>query len=340
MGQLREEDDNLLQKLQHELRKSHQQRENEIEIGLEQPPNSQETEPMPEILFIADSNRKTIAPYLIENLKDHKIITEEEVYTTKDILPRKDLHDKTNNTTTIIMLGTNDIRLGRTDQAIINIEKLAKKIKQENTFAVLVPPMELPQITEDEQDEIELQILRYSKAIKNTFQNHIKLTKLTKENKTNPIMQKDGFHLNEIGGSIVAQIITDAIKMQMTLDTSSDNDNHTTEINQPPGNSQQPERHEEDVQYLVVNSDTVGHIIGKKGKRITEIKQRHKVKISTGETRTNQEIVLTIEGPRNSRQNAIQEINTIICEQNEKNNSRSKNTQRKHPLPILLTGSM
>jgi predicted PilT family ATPase len=156
-------------------------------------------------------------------------------------------------------------------------------------------------------------------------------------------MPTDGFHLNARRGNVVAQIITEAIKMRMPLKTTSANNNRTTEINYSPDNYEQLERNEhmeEDTQYLVVDSEAVEHIIGKKGKRITEIKQRHKVRIATGETRADKEIVLTIEGSRNNRVNAIKEINPIICEQNDKRKkiAEAKSNKENIPCPYFQLG--
>jgi hypothetical protein len=75
-------------------------------------------------------------------LKDFSITVEKEVYTTKDLLPRYDIHVKSKGVITVVMLGTNDVRLRRTDQAILNIESLGTKLKHENIYAVLVPPIE------------------------------------------------------------------------------------------------------------------------------------------------------------------------------------------------------
>jgi hypothetical protein len=99
-----------------------------------------------------------------------------------------------------------------------------------------MPPIELPRLNDDEQEELELQTIRYNKAKKKTFKNHIKLTKLKKEHRITPILQqKDGFHLNERGGLIVAQTIAEAIQKQAppTETRSKKNDPPTETIHSP-----------------------------------------------------------------------------------------------------------
>ena len=72
------------------------------------------------ISFIANSNRKHITRHLQEHLQEHDIIENTNIYQTRDLmdlilpsLPKTDL--------TIVMMGTNDVRLGRGGTAMDNL---------------------------------------------------------------------------------------------------------------------------------------------------------------------------------------------------------------------------
>ena len=71
------------------------------------------------------------------------------------------------------------------------------------------------------------------------------------------------------------------------------------------------------------------HIIGKKGKTITEIKSRNHVQITTGEPRQDGETMLTITGNTKDKNQAITEITELITKHLEKdainNEMKSKN---------------
>ena len=92
------------------------------------------------IHIIMDSNRRSITPQLSQALPDYKITQEDPpIYTTDALLERLQTYKPTHtDTTTIIMMGTNDLKDGESKQCFDNFKKIKEKIPR-NTLVTHIP---------------------------------------------------------------------------------------------------------------------------------------------------------------------------------------------------------
>ena len=97
------------------------------------------------INFIADSNRSRITPSLRELLPNYNIHEEEGIFHTTDLKDNLKKTKPDEYDLTIIQMGTNDVRVGKGQQAIINMKHISKTLRQDKTLAVHIPPLEIGQ---------------------------------------------------------------------------------------------------------------------------------------------------------------------------------------------------
>ena len=107
-------------------------------------------------------------------MKDHQIDGITDVFTTTDLLestknkklPKADL--------TVIMIGTNDIRLGMTATAIRNVSKLEEAMKTRNTLMAHIPPMEMGNQGSDHCEETKIDRGIFNHTITDKFHQYVK----------------------------------------------------------------------------------------------------------------------------------------------------------------------
>ena len=113
---------------------------------------------------------------------------------------------------TVIMIGTNDIRLGMTATAIRNVTKIEELMKTRNVIMAHIPPMEIGNQGSEHCEETKIDRGIYNRTITDKFRHYAKMTDLVKENINGSILTKDGYHLTQKGGEWAAAQLERAIK--------------------------------------------------------------------------------------------------------------------------------
>ena len=97
------------------------------------------------LTFIMDSNRKEITPTLKDKYRNTEIVNHQDIFTLQHLRDRieTDRHftePNNDNNTTIVALGTNDIKKPNYTKTIENIQEIAKHTNPERTIFVNIPP--------------------------------------------------------------------------------------------------------------------------------------------------------------------------------------------------------
>ena len=91
------------------------------------------------IHLMMDSNREPIFRILKEKLPEYTISKCDNVYTTEKLVQQMKEYKPEKKTTTVIMMGTNDLRAREYDKCINNLQELSKMMPP-NTLVVQIPP--------------------------------------------------------------------------------------------------------------------------------------------------------------------------------------------------------
>ena len=101
-----------------------------------------------QINLVADSNRKTIIEPLRKALPKFNIIKHDQMFTTTHVLEAMNKRSLPDTGITIILMGTNDVKLGETEKAMKNLRKIATKTDN-RTLVTHMPPIEMGHPEED-----------------------------------------------------------------------------------------------------------------------------------------------------------------------------------------------
>ena len=230
----------------------------------------------------------------------------QQIFTTRQLVKHLDETQLSHNTTNIIMIGTNDIRLNNAKDAIDNIKKIKNNIPP-NTIIANIPPLNIDCGDEEMNEEVTEGRIRYNKEINATYQTTIKTNSLNKYMRENPttILNKDGFHLNEEGAYQLAQEWINIIE----------NPTHNT-----------PK--EETTDTITIERHIAPHVVGREGKHLKALKDKYHVKLSTSND-THENLIITISGARSDIKQAKQEI-TKTTETQKENERELQDQQKKH----------
>ena len=213
------------------------------------------------ISFIADSNRKHITRHLQGHLQEHNVIENTDIYQTRDLmdlilpsLPKTDL--------TIVMMGTNDVRLGRGGAAMDNLSEIAKQTDQNRIIMIQIPPIELGNKGEEQYEDAQADRTILNRLISRKFRHNVNLTEFNVEHSKQSVLDKDGYHLLEKGGKMLAAAIAETTKELVNTPDNPRNENPTSRIT----NRENPIP--EDITTELEIPPGIGrHVVGKQGKK-------------------------------------------------------------------------
>ena len=314
-------------------------------------------QPPKKFTLIADSNRKHIAKHLNTPNTTWTIPTKH--YTTKDIqnIPDADI-DPTQ--THYIMIGTNDIRHNNkadpteTATQIVEQAERIQNITNKPTTIITPPPTNTENRTTNMQtllvnDELAEIALIHNINLINT---HNILEHLTKDK----FLTYDGFHLNEHGGEIIGQhiakhtpTITPTIEKK-PMKRQAHTPEQTKSQRQPAPHHYKPllatpptppypqathktpkttpttTHPEATTTQIQINSEYIGHIIGKNGLTLKSIVAKTNTFINIEQDKNaNNEQTITIKGQQQNIKQALHSIQTII---NTRHNYIDKNENK------------
>ena len=288
----------------------------------------QETTPTT-VTIIADSNRRFIAQHLDPQVK---WIIPDNIYTIKDLTTQRKKGALNNiirgSNRTLIMMGTNDIRTGGMDPhnaaktLIQNAEELTRSTKIPTTI-ITPPPMKI-----STNPEAAIQIAIMNLIIKENpskYYTIIDTEEILENIPKSTSLQKDGFHLSDLGARIVAKQINK--KITETLIPSNEDYEYTLTVDD----------HHETETFHQIPTDMIGHVVGKGGTMITRIADNHNVTISIKEREVNgtstQGALIT--GPQENIKQAREFINDIIVKKEHEMEERS--TRKEERSSIICT---
>jgi hypothetical protein len=205
---------------------------------------------------------------------------------------------------TIIMMGTNDVREGMGHQAEANIRHLAGIMDQETTIVAEIPPIEIGRKGGEEYEEAKTQRGNLNKAIRKHFKHIVSQTETNiRQYADGTMLDRGGFHLTSEGGRQVAETIAKTTREVIS------------KINMKPQyktqtpNTSSYKKIETATETLTIPPGIGCHVVGKKGRTISEIKARNHVNIQTGNPNKDDETTLIITGNKYDIQSSIRDIN-------------------------------
>lgn len=272
------------------------------------------------ITLVADSNRKKITKHLKEKLKEYEITETQNIYQTTDLqefmIPRPPKTD-----ITIVMMGTNDARLGKGETATKNLQQIADVVDNDKIIVSQIPPIEIGTKGEEKYEDIQADRRIINRLISNQFKHHVNITPLNIEqhNKGN-ILGDDGYHLTDEGGKKIADLIATATEkmIKTTKPKSRHPSQPATYPNQTATHPNQQDETQQKTQTITIPPGIGRHVVGRQGKTITEIKSRNKVEIQTGQPNEQDETIMKISGKKNNIDKAVEDITNIIDEHLER----------------------
>ena len=224
----------------------------------EQEPNKENKED--QTTLIADSNRKYIAPYL--STQETKWQIQDTIYTItqleEEIGKQLPQISTAQSNRVMIMLGTNDVRnkQAEPDVAAARLLECAKWIAKNRNIAVTIITPPPTNITKDPETAVNIDIMNAElKEIKHDRIDVIDLTDSELDNTPKEqTLQKDGFHLSDIGAKIVAEKINKEINKK------------TSKTRTKTNNRNSPVWEKEE--FVELEERNVKHIVGKGGQTI------------------------------------------------------------------------
>ena len=160
------------------------------------------------IMIISDSNRKNISRHLDTTVADWSVVNiVYDVNELKDFINSKESDELKNQEAAIIMLGTNDIRgsMGRKETSGNRVyEKLIETAKN---LGLQVAITQFPPMTQPDHD-IQVAVLNTRLKSSNNPGIHI-ITHNIRKTPKEKTLERDGFHLSNLGGQIIAHAINE-----------------------------------------------------------------------------------------------------------------------------------
>ena len=293
------------------------------------------------VSFIADSNRTKITNHLKTRLQDNIIEETNTIYTTSELVnhlnPTNPQSRPPKTDYTIIMMGTNDVRKGKGDEAEANLKLLADHLDQDRTIVSEIPPIEVGRKGGEEYEETVNQRRNLNRTIRAAFKHTVRLTDVNiKQFEEGTILDDRGFHVTSLGGEIIADLIATTAKEvirkrhrehkqkpqeKTQLDTQATPPHIPKRPSQENAQTSETTTHEKPnetndniTQTITIPPGIGRHVVGKKGKMVTEIKTRNNVEIHTGAPNHKDETLMAITGRERHIKRAIHEITDIINE--------------------------
>ena len=265
------------------------------------------------IHLMMDSNREPIFRILKEKLPEYTISKCDNVYTTEKLVQQMKEYKPEKKTTTVIMMGTNDLRAREYDKCINNLQELSKMMPP-NTLVVQIPPQH------HETDGFEKERSAMNRKLANQVItkkfNAITIPPTSDEHK---LLVGDGIHLSKHGANIIAEQIVRKIANQdikRTINNDATNPSPSTPPKSSPSNSQQtallptPKLWIK-VEMSISNSDA-GLIVGSKGRTIQQVENDTDTKISIPPTKAGNRTTVIIKGIKQNVDTAKATINSIL----------------------------
>ena len=163
----------------------------------------------PKIMIISDSNRKKISRHLDTTAADWSVVnTVNDANELKDFINSKESPELKHQEAAIIMLGTDDIRgsMGRKDTSWNRVyEKLIETANKIKNLGPQVAITQIPPMTQPDHD-IQVAVLNTRLEWSNNPGIHI-ITHNIRKTPKEKTMERDGFHLSNLRGQIIAHAI-------------------------------------------------------------------------------------------------------------------------------------
>ena len=252
----------------------------------------------PKIMIIADSNRKNISRHLDITAADWSVVnTVYDVNELKDFVNSKESAELKNQEAAIIMLGTNDIRgsMGRKETSGNRVyEKLIETANKIKNLGPQVAITQIPPMTQPDHD-IQAAVLNTRLESSNNPGIHI-ITHNIRKNPKEKTLERDGFHLSNLGGQIIAHVINENAQQIITT------------------NEPQPQTEDIRIHKIETTQEKAKFVIGKQGNRIRTLKEKYNVNINTENNRIGNQstCTITIKGSGANTNDAADEIHQII----------------------------
>ena len=252
----------------------------------------------PKIMIISDSNRKNISRHLDTTAVDWSVVnTVYDVNELKDFINSKESAELKNQEAAIIMLGTNDMRgsMGRKETSGNRVyEKLIETANKIKNLGPQVAITQIPPMTQPDHD-IQVAVLNTRLESSNNPGIHI-ITHNIRKTPKEKTLERDGFHLSNLGGQIIAKAINE-------------NAQQITTKNEP-----QPQAEEIRIHKIETTQEKAKFVIGKQGNRIRTLKEKFNVNINTENNRVGNQstCTITIKGSGANTNDAADEIHQII----------------------------
>ena len=223
--------------------------------------------------LIMDSNRELIFRSLKEKLPNYCISKCENVFTTDMLVRHMKNYKPEKNTTTVIMMGTNDIKAREYDKCIRNLQELSKQTPQ-NTLVMQIPP----QLHEKDEFEKERATLN-RKPANRVITNHFEGIPLPHTLDDHKLLSTDGIHISRYGADAIAEQIVKKMTnrtIKRTIRSPQQQQNPTPSTSPPKSPSSPPKRLATTPklwikkEIIICNSDA-GLIVGSKGAKIRQL---------------------------------------------------------------------
>ena len=265
--------------------------------------------------IIIDSNREPIFRSLKEKLPDYAISKCDNIYTTDKLVQQMKTYKPEKKTTTVIMMGTNDLRAREYDKCINNFQELAK-MTPPDTLVVQIPPQH-HETDGFEKERSDMNRKLANQVITKRF-NAITIPPTADEHK---LLVGDGIHLSKLGANIIAEQIVRKIKNQDIRRTIS----HKA-TNEPPSPSTPPKSNAPTSQQaallptpklwikaeMSISNSYAGLIVGSKGRTIQQLGKDTDTKISIPPTKAGNRTTVIIKGLKQDVDTAKATINSIL----------------------------
>ena len=259
--------------------------------------------------LIMDSNRELIFRSLKEKLPNYCISKCENVFTTDMLVRHMKNYKPEKNTTTVIMMGTNDIKAREYDKCIRNLQELSKQTPQ-NTLVMQIPP----QLHEKERATLNRKLA--NRVITNHFEG-IPLPHTLDDHK---LLSTDGIHISRYGADAIAEQIVKKMTnrtIKRTIRSPQQQQNPTPSTSPPKSPSSPPKRLATTPklwikkEIIICNSDA-GLIVGSKGAKIRQLEDDSNTRISIPTPKPGSPTKVIIEGKKQDTELATATINSIL----------------------------
>ena len=275
-------------------------------------------------MIIGDSNTKYIKEQLINmsNIEIHHLhaFTLEQAEELTTTIQDKDF----NNTTTYLLVGTNNIKKGESAKDCAAKHKAIKeKIKNitQDLVIIQLPPIYCRDYRK--QREMDREIIRMNTILEERHQNIIS-TQFMEENRN--LIQQDGLHLTNQAAMDIATAIMQSAHPTRTSPTRTPRTITTQqeEMKITIHQNQQQDQQEEEIEVIETSYRGAAIVIGAKGNRVRLLKAKYvdidREKLEGGE------YALIIRGKTEDTKRARLEINNIIKEETQRHNNFTYNT--------------